>query len=341
MLLQVATLDRFEPADHILAARRPVPHYRHQVHVLVDGLRDTVEVVPHLGIGVVTGAGSLHITRIERVKESVGHVGKSHGRQSRLTAMTTHWNRALVTGASSGIGRAFATQLAAAGTDLVVVARDTERLEALADEFTVDVEVLTADLGDPAAVSTVADRLRAVEDPVDLLVNNAGIGFAKPTLDTPDAADERTVAVNVVALHRLTRAAGHAMVERGGGTILNVSSIAGDMPGPQSGTYNATKAFVTSLSEALHSQLKDQKVTVTALCPGLTRTEFHDRAGIPDMHAPAIVWQTADEVAKAGLAGAAAGKAVVIPGLLNKSASRLLRSLPRSVTRAVVGAARS
>lgn len=255
--------------------------------------------------------------------------------------MTTQWNRALITGASSGIGKAMAEQLAAVGTDLVVVARDTARLDALAHELPVHVEVLTADLGDPDAVSTVADRLRADDDPVDLLVNNAGLGFAKPTLSTSDAEDELTVAVNVVALHRLTRAAGQAMVERGGGTILNVSSIAGDMPGPQSGTYNATKAFVTSFSEALHAQLKGQGVVVTALCPGLTRTEFQDRAGVPDMNAPGFAWQTADAVAEAGLEGASAGTAVVIPGVLNRGVSRLMRSLPRGMTRRIVRAART
>ena len=251
------------------------------------------------------------------------------------------WTRALVTGASSGIGRAMAQQLAEAGTELVVVARDTARLEALAEELPIGVEVLTADLGDPDDVTRVAERLRTDTEPIDLLVNNAGLGFAKPTLKTSDEEDELTVAVNVVALHRLSRAAGQVMVERGGGAILNVSSIAGDMPGPQSGTYNATKAFVTSFSEALHEQVKKKGVTVTALCPGLTRTEFQDRAGIPDMEAPGFVWQTADEVAAAGLEGAAAGKAVVIPGVLNKGASRLLRSLPRGVTRAIVGAART
>jgi NAD(P)-dependent dehydrogenase (short-subunit alcohol dehydrogenase family) len=149
--------------------------------------------------------------------------------------MSPAWNRALVTGASSGIGRSIAHQLATAGTDLVVVARDTERLDALAAELPVDVEVLTADLSDPDAVAAVIERLRTGDAPIDLLVNNAGLGFAKPTLETADADDERTIAVNVVALHRLTRAAGQAMLERGGGTILNVSSIAGDMPGPQSG----------------------------------------------------------------------------------------------------------
>ncbi|MEM9464917.1 MAG: SDR family oxidoreductase [Actinomycetota bacterium] len=255
--------------------------------------------------------------------------------------MSETWKRALVTGASSGIGRSIAQQLADAGTDLVVVARDAERLTALADALPVDVEVLTADLGDPAAVAAVAERVTTDDDPIDLLVNNAGLGFAGPTLETTDADDELTVAVNVVALHRLCRAAGAAMQRRGGGAILNVSSIAGDMPGPQSATYNATKAFVTSFSEALHVQLKPAGVTVTALCPGLTRTEFQERAGIDDLPVPDFAWQTADEVAAAGLAGVAGGRAVVVPGMLNLGTSRLLRSLPRGLTRGIVARART
>lgn len=246
----------------------------------------------------------------------------------------------MVTGASSGIGRSIAQQLAAAGTDLVVVARNTERLDELAAELPVEVEVLGADLGDPTSVDQVAERLRNDDAPVDLLVNNAGLGFAGPTLSTTDEDDELTVAVNVVALHRLCRAAGTAMSDRGGGAILNVSSIAGDMPGPQSATYNATKAFVTSFSEALHVQLKPQGVTVTALCPGLTRTEFQERAGVGDMDAPAFIWQSADEVATAGLVGTAAGKAVVVSGVVNKAAAGFLRALPRGVTRGIVARAR-
>ena len=130
------------------------------------------------------------------------------------------------------------------------------------------------------------------------------------------------------------------MVERGAGAILNVSSIAGDMPGPHSATYNATKAFVTSFSEALHVQLKGHGVTVTALCPGLTDTEFQERAGVADLTAPRIAWQSADEVAAAGLAGAAKGKAVVVSGGVNQVTSRLLRTLPRGVTRGIVARAR-
>lgn len=246
-----------------------------------------------------------------------------------------------MTGASSGIGKAIAQQLAKAGTDLVVVARDRERLDALAAELAVEVEVLVADLGDPDGVDRVIGRLQSSDAPIDLLVNNAGLGFAGPTLETADEHDELTVAVNIVALHRLCRTAGQAMTTRGEGAILNVSSIAGDMPGPQSATYNATKAFVTSFSEALHVQLKPKGVTVTALCPGLTRTEFQDRAGVDELKVPDFAWQTADEVAAAGLAGTAAGKAVVVSGLVNQATAGLLRALPRGVTRGIVARVRS
>ena len=196
--------------------------------------------------------------------------------------MTKHWARALITGASSGIGSALAQQLAAADTDLVVVARDTARLEAIAEQLTVDVEILTADLSDPSAVDTVADRLRSNEQPVDLLVNNAGLGFAGPTLETSDADDELTVAVNVVALHRLSRAAGRAMAERGGGTILNVSSIAGDMPGPQSGTYNATKAFRHQLQRIAPRTTEEPEGNSHRAVPGadphrIPRASWHPR----------------------------------------------------------------
>ena len=255
--------------------------------------------------------------------------------------MTKQWNRALVTGASSGIGRAIATRLADAGTELVVVARNADRLDALADDLPVEVEVLAADLGDPAAVADVATRLRADDAPIDLLVNNAGLGFAGPTLDVADEDDELTVAVNVVALHRLCRAAATTMVDRGDGAILNVSSIAGDMPGPQSATYNATKAFVTSFSEALHVQLKPLGVTVTALCPGLTSTEFQERAGVGDLNAPGFTWQSADEVARTGLEATAKGKAVVVSGGVNQLASGFLRALPRGVTREIVARTRT
>ena len=153
------------------------------------------------------------------------------------------WNRALVTGASSGIGAAIARQLAADGVELVVVARDTGRLQALADELAVDVEVLAADLTQPADVERVAERLTATDAPVDLLVNNAGFGFVGRFTDLPYDKEHAVVAVNVVAVHRLSQAAAIAMTGAGGGAIVNIASVVGYLPAAGSATYAATKAF--------------------------------------------------------------------------------------------------
>ena len=246
--------------------------------------------------------------------------------------MTT-WTRALVTGASSGIGRSIAERLAVDGTALVVVARDTERLQALAEGLPVNAEVLSADLATEKGRAAVADRIASNDEPIDLVVNNAGLGFAGNLVDLKDADDRRTVDVNVVALHELTRTAAKVFVERGGGAILNVSSVAGDLPGPGAATYSASKAFVTNLSEGLHAELRGTGVTVTALCPGLTRTEFQERAGVGDVEFPEFLWQSPDEVAKVGLAAAKSGKAVVVAGAPNKVWSRVARSMPRTAMR--------
>lgn len=232
-----------------------------------------------------------------------------------------------------------ARQLADEGTDLVLVARDTERLTAVADEVPVVAEVLSADLADAAGVERVAERLQASDDPVDLLVNNAGLGFTGPFIEVERPKHQTSLAVNVEALMHLAHVAGVVFVERGHGTILNVSSIAGDLPGPESGVYNATKAFVTSLSQSMHVELKPHGVIVSCLCPGLTRTEFQDRADYDTTGLPEFLWQGAEEVAAIGLDGAAAGKPVVIPALKNKMASRLMRTMPRPLARWTAGAA--
>jgi short-subunit dehydrogenase len=204
------------------------------------------------------------------------------------------WNRALVTRASSGIGRAIAQQLAADGTQLVIVARDRERLEALASEVDVDCEVRVADLSD------------------------------------------RDAPANVVALHCLSQVAAEVMGQRDGGGILNVSSVAACAPGPNSATYAATKAFVSSLSEALHAELIGHHVHVTALCPGFTRTEFQDRADFDASKVPDRLWQSADDVADAGLRGIDQNRAVVVPGGLNKVGAGLLNALPDPARRFLV-----
>lgn len=230
------------------------------------------------------------------------------------------WQRAMVTGASSGIGRAFARRLAERGTDLVITARDGERLRALAAELRprVEVEILIADLSDRDRLDVVVERLEATEGPIDLLVNNAGFGYSGDFVGLDRDGETAVVDVNIVALHRLAHAAGTAMSARGRGGILNVSSIAGSGPAPRAATYAATKAFVTSFSEALHVELGPQGVTVSCLCPGLTRTEFQERAGSGPDRVPGFLWQSAEAVAEAGLVGLDKGRAVVVPGAHNR-----------------------
>ncbi len=241
-----------------------------------------------------------------------------------MTGRGGGWNRALVTGASSGIGWAFARLLAKKGTDLVIVARDEERLRSLAAELgpesdrPVDVEVLVADLSDRAELAVVEDRLGSASQPIDLLINNAGFGFSGQFVALELDRETAVVEVNIVALHRLAHAAGTAMACQGRGGILNISSVAGFGPAPGAATYAATKAFVTSFSEALHAELGPQGVTVSCLCPGLTHTEFQQRAGSSTDHTPAFLWQSAEAVAEAGLAGLERGRAVVVPGAHNK-----------------------
>jgi short-subunit dehydrogenase len=249
----------------------------------------------------------------------------------------TRWNRALVTGASSGIGKAIAVQLAADGTRLVVVARDEDRLVALAADLGVDVEVMVTDLGDRKALARVEKRLRDEDHPVDLLVNNAGFGLTGLFHELDVDRESAVVNVNVTALHRLSHAAAAAMVERGGGGgILNVSSIAASAPAPKSATYAATKAFVSSFSEAQHGELLEHHVHVTALCPGFTRTEFQDRAEFDTSDIPDMLWQSADVVAAAGLKGVDLNRANVVPGGLNKVGAGFLGVLPGAIRRRVV-----
>ena len=248
----------------------------------------------------------------------------------------SRWSRALVTGASSGIGREIARQLAADGTELVLVARNEQRLQELASEVDVACEVLVADLGDPAELSYVEERLRDTNASIDLLVNNAGFGNTGPLTSLDVDAESAVVEVNVIAVHRLAIIAAHRMAGEGRGGILNVSSMAGFVANPTSATYGATKSFVTAFSEAIHADLRPSGVHVTALCPGFTRTEFQDRADYDVSGLPDAVWQSAEEVAAAGLAGVAANRTVVVPGVQNKIGASMIQALPRSVVRFAV-----
>jgi hypothetical protein len=238
---------------------------------------------------------------------------------------------ALVTGASSGIGLEFAKELASRGTDLVVVARRTDRLEQLAKELTaVKVEVVTADLATDAGVAVVEQRLR--DQPVELLVNNAGVSTVGAMYKQDAAELAREVSVNVVALHRLTVAAIPAMVAAGKGGVLNVSSIAGEQPLRGFATYSATKAFVTRFSEALASEVKHKGVHVTVLKPGYVWTEMNPE-GPARKSLQGRFWLEADEVARHALDAVEAGRLYSVPGAHWRAASGLINALPSQLVR--------
>lgn len=226
-----------------------------------------------------------------------------------------------------------ARQLAADGTSLVLVARNEERLDALASEFDVECEVLAADLGDPTELSYVEERLRGTNLPIDLLVNNAGFGTTGAITDLDLEHEAAVVDVNVVAVHRLAIIAAQRMAKVGAGGILNVSSMAGFMASPTGATYAATKSFVTTFSESLHSDLLGSGVHVSVLCPGFTRTEFQDRASYDTSRLPEAVWQSADEVAREGLAGVDRNAALVVPGAQNKVGAAMINLMPRRAVR--------
>jgi uncharacterized protein len=253
--------------------------------------------------------------------------------------MPQAYKTALVTGASSGIGKQLAGQLAADGCDLVVVARRTGLLTQLAADLqakhNVGVEVLTADLTSPEGLAAAAARLTQQARPVELLVNNAGFGSSGAFADLPAASVQGQVSLNVMALVALTHAALPSMLSRGHGGVLNVSSVAGFVASPGSAVYGATKAFVTSFSEGLSGEVAGRGVHVTALCPGFTRTEFHDdHPG--DGGLPGFAWLDAARVARAGLDAVAAGRVICVPGAQYKAVVPLARIVPRRVIRSVV-----
>jgi len=242
---------------------------------------------------------------------------------------------ALVTGASAGLGLEFAWQLAVARHDVVLVARDEDRLTRLAAQLEaaagVHTEVLVADLSHRADVDRVAERLRATERPVGLLVNNAGLGLHQRFVDGDLAAEEAAFDVMVRAVMVLSHAAVGAMVERGRGAVLNVASVAALLA---SGTYSAHKAWVRAFTEGLAVELKGTGVTATALCPGFVHTEFHERGGIDTSAYPEISFLDAESVVSAALADVRRGVVISTPSLRYKVASGVLRMAPRSAVRA-------
>jgi short-subunit dehydrogenase len=223
-----------------------------------------------------------------------------------------------------------------------VVARRADRLRALADELD-GLEVMAADLVVDDDLAAVAHRLADPEQPVDLLVNDAGFAASGPLVELPAARVADQIRLNVVALSTLTHAVLPAMVARRRGWVLNVSSVAGFQPAPGLAVYAATKAYVTSFTESLHEELRGTGVRATALCPGLTRTEFIEisSGGTGPSRYPDMVWSTADEVARDGLRDVARGRALSVPGSTYRALVATSTFVPRGMKRRMAGLVRS
>ncbi len=226
--------------------------------------------------------------------------------------------KALITGASSGIGAIYADRLARRGYDLVLVARDEAKLTQVAAKLSAEtgrkVETVKADL-------TVTTDLRKIEQvltadsAITMLVNNAGLGATKSLIDSTPEDLDNLIAINVTALTRLTRAIAPAFVARGNGTIINISSIVAIAPELLNGTYGGTKSYVMAFTQSLNHELGSKGVQVQAVLPGATRTQFWDRAGLPMEHLPQEWLMTADDLVDAALAGLDQKELITIPSL--------------------------
>ncbi|MCV2871089.1 SDR family oxidoreductase [Defluviimonas sp. WL0050] len=245
--------------------------------------------------------------------------------------MSTKWT--MITGASEGLGVEFARLAAAEGRDLILVARQAQKLERLADELrakhNVAIEVLPTDLEDPKAVEALWRRAE-MRRHIDILVNNAGLGYNGPFTGADFTREMASIMVNVTALTTLTKRAVAHMTRQGGGRILNVGSAAGFMPGPNMAVYHATKAYVLSLTEAVAEELRGGPVTVTALCPGATATNFAKDAQMEGIALfKALPPASAKRVAKAGWKAMKKGKRIRVTGLQNKFFAFAPRFAPR------------
>lgn len=232
--------------------------------------------------------------------------------------MTTNLGTAVITGASSGIGAIYAERLARRGHDLILVARNRDRLNALAerlhDETGRAVQVVAADLGNKADLARVEAQLRT-DARITLLVNNAGVGATQPLLESDIDKLDDLLNLNVNVLTRLTHAAVPGFVARGGGTLINIASIVAIAPERLNGVYGGSKAFVLAFSQSLLSELKDKNVRVQVVLPGATATDFWDTAGMPLQYLPEAIVMKADDMVDAALAGLDQGEFITIPAL--------------------------
>ena len=245
-------------------------------------------------------------------------------------------NIALITGASAGLGVEFARQLSARGHRLVLVARREERLEALAKELG-NARAVALDLSKKGATAKLMADITRAGEKVDLLVNNAGFGLYGRFAELDAARQREMVDLNIGALTDLCRAVAPGMITRGHGAILNVASTAAFQAGPGMAVYFATKAYVLSLSEALHEELKPHGIKVSCLCPGPTSTEFGAVAGFKSNGLFDKATMTAGDVVRAGLKALDGNKAVAVAGRLNRAGAFATRLVPRALTRKIVG----
>lgn len=254
--------------------------------------------------------------------------------QSAKQGPTNKGPIALVTGASAGIGAAFAEFLAREGYDLVITARDLSRLESsaarLREQYAIEVEVISADLATNEGIKVIERRLENISRPIEVLINNAGFGINKGFTSSDRQSENDLLDVLVRAPLRFMHAVLPAMKERDSGTIINVSSVAGWIAG---GSYSAAKSYLTVMSESLHTELRATNVNVHALCPGFTRTEFHQRGRMKMNGLPEFLWLDANEVVEHAWQSARKGKAVSVPGVQYKFLTILMRYFPRTVVR--------
>ncbi len=248
---------------------------------------------------------------------------------------------ALITGASSGIGWELARLFAEDGYSLVLIARDEGKLleltHQLKDDFSTESTVIAADLSDPEVPESIYEIVSGEEIIVDVLVNNAGFGVFGPFVRNELKAYMDLMQVNMTSLVQLTHLFLPDMIERGRGRIMNVASTAAFQPGPYMSIYYASKAFVLSFSEAIAEEVEDSGITVTAFCPGMTRTDFHRRAGLKGTGLMRHLFADADVVSRIGYDGTMAGKRIVIPGLMNRLIAFGVQLAPRKLVTGIVG----
>jgi short-subunit dehydrogenase len=278
-----------------------------------------------LGLGMATGilAGLAAWRRLSACRQP-----------SSWLAMGGKRGTALITGGSSGIGAAFAHQLAARGYSLILVARREERLASLANElekrYPISAEILVADLSKSADIERIEKRVGQLQD-LDILVNNAGFGSTGDFAEVDLSTHVDMINVHVMTSVRLSRTALPGMIARRRGAIINVASVAAFVPLPEGATYSATKAYLTIFSEALQVELDGTGVQVQALCPGFTHTEFHDRPELETFDRsdiPRPLWMSAQEVATESLEALSRNRVVTIPGLQNRLLAVLARNTP-------------